>query len=65
MLVVQSLHGQNVYNGGCTLRVDFSNMSKLSVKYNNDKMWDYTNSDLPGGDERMVERDFPYGKLYS
>jgi len=62
---VQSLHGQNIYNGGCTLRVDFSSMSRLSVKYNNDKMWDYTNPDLPSGDERMMERDFHYGKLFT
>ena len=65
MLVVQSLHGQNIYNGGCTLRVDFSKMSKLSVKYNNDKSWDYTNPNLPSGDARMMEPDFPRGKNIS
>jgi len=55
VLVLQSLNGQNIYNGGCTLRIDFSNLSKLSVKFNNDKMWDYTNPDLPSGDERMMD----------
>jgi len=38
-------------------------MNKLSVKFNNEKSWDYTNPDLPSGDERMMERDFRSGKL--
>ena len=58
--VLQALNGQNIYNGGCTLRIDFSNMKKLSVKYNNDKMWDYTNPHLPSGNERMMD-DFRSG----
>lgn len=62
MLVVQSLHGQDIYTGGCTLRVDFSKMSKLSVRYNNDKSWDYTNPNLPSGEERTRERDISHGE---
>jgi len=61
VLVIQCLHGQNIYNGGCTLRVDFSNFDRLSVKFNNEKTWDYTNPDLPRGDERMMEHDFRSG----
>jgi len=59
---MQSLNGQNIYNGGCALRIDFSKMNKLKVKYNNEKMWDYTNPHLPSGDERMMD-DFRSGIL--
>jgi len=38
-------------------------MSKLSVKYNNEKTWDYTNPNLPSGDERMMDDDFHSGEL--
>lgn len=46
----QALDGQNVYNSCCTLRIDYSKMSSLNVKYNNDKSRDYTNPSLPTGD---------------
>lgn len=46
----QALDGQNIYNGCCTLRIDYSKMSSLNVKYNNDKSRDYTNPNLPTGD---------------
>lgn len=46
----QSLDGQNIYNSCCTLRIDYSKMSSLNVKYNNDKSRDYTNPNLPTGD---------------
>lgn len=46
----QALDGQNVYNSCCTLRIDYSKMSSLNVKYNNDKSRDYTNPSLPSGD---------------
>jgi len=45
-----SLNGQNIYNGCCTLRIDFSKLPSLNVKYNNDKSRDYTNPSLPSGD---------------
>ena len=48
--VDQSLNGQNIYNGCCTLRIDFSKLQELNVKFNNDKSWDYTNPNLPAGD---------------
>ena len=34
---LQSLDGQNIYNGCCTLRIDFSKLSNLTVKFNNEK----------------------------
>ena len=42
-----SLDGQNIYNGCCTLRIEYSKLASLNVKYNNDKSRDYTKSDLP------------------
>ncbi|CAD5126291.1 DgyrCDS14445 [Dimorphilus gyrociliatus] len=45
-----SLNGQNIYGGCCTLRIDFSKLTSLNVKYNNDKSRDYTNPTLPSGD---------------
>ncbi|XP_071511301.1 polypyrimidine tract-binding protein 1-like, partial [Diadema antillarum] len=43
------LDGKNIYNNCCLLRIDFSKLTNLSVKYNNDKSRDYT-CDLPIGD---------------
>ncbi|MCI4386231.1 hypothetical protein PGIGA_G00060050 [Pangasianodon gigas] len=45
-----SLDGQNIYNACCTLRISFSKLTSLNVKYNNDKSRDYTRPDLPTGD---------------
>ncbi|KAA0707884.1 Polypyrimidine tract-binding protein 1 [Triplophysa tibetana] len=47
-----ALDGQNIYNGCCTLRISFSKLSSLNVKYNNDKSRDYTRPDLPTGDSQ-------------
>ena len=48
-----SVDGQNIYNGCCTLRIEYSKLSNLNVKYNNDKSRDYTNPTLPTGDHVM------------
>ncbi|XP_018402187.1 PREDICTED: polypyrimidine tract-binding protein 1 isoform X1 [Cyphomyrmex costatus] len=48
-----ALDGQNVYNSCCTLRIDYSKMQNLNVKYNNDKSRDYTNPNLPTGDASL------------
>uniref|UniRef100_A0A8C5D844 Polypyrimidine tract-binding protein 1-like n=1 Tax=Gouania willdenowi TaxID=441366 RepID=A0A8C5D844_GOUWI len=45
-----SLDGQNIYNGCCTLRIGFSKLTSLNVKYNNEKSRDFTRPDLPSGD---------------
>lgn len=45
-----SLHGQNIYNGCCTLQIDYSKLNSLEVKFNNDKSRDYTNLFLPFGE---------------
>ncbi|NWH48645.1 PTBP3 protein, partial [Fregata magnificens] len=44
------LNGQNIYTACCTLRIDFSKLTSLTVKYNNDKSRDFTRLDLPSGD---------------
>lgn len=54
VFVSQSLNGQNIYNGCCTLRIDFSKLPCLNVKYNNDKSRDYTNPSLPSSDNDPV-----------
>lgn len=50
----QSLDGQNIYNGCCTLRISFSKLTSLNVKYNNEKSRDFTRPDLPSGDSQPV-----------
>jgi len=45
-----TINGQNIYNGCCTLKIDFSKLNSLNVKFNNDKMRDFTNPTLPSGD---------------
>uniref|UniRef100_A0A3B4Y7U6 Polypyrimidine tract binding protein 1 n=1 Tax=Seriola lalandi dorsalis TaxID=1841481 RepID=A0A3B4Y7U6_SERLL len=47
-----SLDGQNIYNGCCTLRISFSKLTSLNVKYNNEKSRDFTRPDLPTGDSQ-------------
>ncbi|KAL0277871.1 UNVERIFIED_CONTAM: hypothetical protein PYX00_004998 [Menopon gallinae] len=51
-----SLDGQNIYNSCCTLRIEYSKLSALNVKYNNDKSRDYTNPNLPTGDPTLEGR---------
>ncbi|KAL1116464.1 hypothetical protein AAG570_004937, partial [Ranatra chinensis] len=50
-----SLDGQNIYNSCCTLRIEYSKLTSLNVKYNNDKSRDYTNPSLPNGDSGALE----------
>ncbi|NXY45443.1 PTBP3 protein, partial [Ceuthmochares aereus] len=47
-----TLDGQNIYAGCCTLHIDFSKLTSLKVKYNNDKSRDFTRLDLPSGDSQ-------------
>ncbi|NXY60882.1 PTBP3 protein, partial [Callaeas wilsoni] len=51
-----SLDGHSIYTGCCTLHIDFSKLTNLTVKYNNDKSRDFTRVDLPFGDgQRTLE----------
>jgi len=44
-----TLDGQNIFNSCNTLRIEYSKLSNLNVKYNNDKSRDFTNPTLPPG----------------
>ncbi|XP_009471451.1 PREDICTED: polypyrimidine tract-binding protein 3 isoform X2 [Nipponia nippon] len=44
------LDGQSIYTLCCTLHIDFSKLTNLNVKYNNDKSRDFTRLDLPFGE---------------
>eukprot|EP00096_Caligus_rogercresseyi_P001062 TRINITY_DN1166_c0_g1_i3.p1 TRINITY_DN1166_c0_g1~~TRINITY_DN1166_c0_g1_i3.p1 ORF type:complete len:633 (-),score=255.43 TRINITY_DN1166_c0_g1_i3:1506-3404(-) len=44
-----SLDGQNIYNACCKLKIEYSKLSNLNVRYNNDKSRDYTRPSLPTG----------------
>jgi polypyrimidine tract-binding protein 1 len=48
-----SLSGQNIYNGCCKLKIDFSKLTNLSIKDNNNKSRDYTKPTL-SIDEQIV-----------
>ncbi|XP_032874069.1 polypyrimidine tract-binding protein 3 isoform X2 [Amblyraja radiata] len=50
-----ALDGQNIYNACCTLRIEFSKLTSLNVKYNNDKSRDFTRLDLPSGDGQSID----------
>lgn len=47
-----SLYGQNIHNACFTLHINFSKLTNLNIKYNNDKSHDYTRPDLPSGDNQ-------------
>ncbi|XP_071436128.1 polypyrimidine tract-binding protein 3 [Pithys albifrons albifrons] len=49
-----SLDGQSIYTGCCTLRIDFSKLTSLKIKYNNNKSRDFTRTDLPFGDGQQA-----------
>ncbi|CAF1387678.1 unnamed protein product [Rotaria sordida] len=50
------LHGQNIYNGCCTLQIEYSKLHSLTVKFNNDKSRDYTNPTLPSGEGTIPQQ---------
>lgn len=47
------LDGKNIYPNCCILRIDFSKMLSVNVRYNNDKSRDFTNPDLPSSDDAL------------
>jgi len=59
-----TLDGQNIYNSCCTLRIEYSKLSSLNVRYNNDKSRDYTNPKLPTGDNLLNGPLALPGELY-
>ena len=66
----QALDGQNIYSGCCTLRIEFSRLESLNVKFNNEKSRDFTRNDLPSGSEYILGLSSPVhpnlsGKTYN
>jgi len=54
----KSLHGCDIYNNACTLKVEFARQERLNVKRNDDKTWDFTQAEDFGHikDEPAVQR---------
>ncbi|NXQ96332.1 PTBP3 protein, partial [Sagittarius serpentarius] len=48
------LDGQSIYTACCTLRIEFSRLTHLKVKYNNEKSRDFTRIDLSSGDGQQI-----------
>ncbi|NXS66083.1 PTBP3 protein, partial [Pandion haliaetus] len=48
-----ALDGHCIYSACCTLRIDFSKLASLKVRYNNEKSRDFTRQDLPYGDSQL------------
>jgi polypyrimidine tract-binding protein 2 len=47
-----TLQGRNIYDGCCTLDIQFSNLQELQVNYNNERTRDFTNAALPSEQSR-------------
>lgn len=54
----KSLHGCDIYNNACTLKVEFARQERLNVKRNDDKTWDFTQTEDFGKvkDEPNIQR---------
>ncbi|CAM6037604.1 unnamed protein product [Sphagnum compactum] len=48
-----TLQGRNIYDGCCTLDIQYSNLQELQVNYNNERTRDYTNVTLPSEHTRV------------
>lgn len=63
-----TLQGRNIYDGCCTLDIQFSNLSELQVNLNNERTRDYTNPglppDLPGAQGNMMSLFGENGNIY-
>lgn len=60
-LCVQALNGQQLVQGGCALRIDYSHLHNLNVKYNNDKSRDFTNPHLPINEDGPAPQELGLG----
>eukprot|EP00245_Coleochaete_scutata_P008098 TRINITY_DN240_c0_g1_i1.p1 TRINITY_DN240_c0_g1~~TRINITY_DN240_c0_g1_i1.p1 ORF type:complete len:476 (-),score=95.34 TRINITY_DN240_c0_g1_i1:459-1886(-) len=69
-----ALQGRNIYDGCCTLDIQFSNLQELQVNFNNERTRDYTNNNLPseagalrpppGGNGNMISLFGEGGNMY-
>lgn len=46
--------GHSIYQGCCTLKIAYSKLTYLNVRYNNEKSRDYTRPNLPRGEEPLA-----------
>ncbi|KAF3669788.1 Polypyrimidine tract-binding protein -like protein 3 [Capsicum annuum] len=63
-----SLQGRYTYDGCCQLDIQFSNLDELQVKYNNERLRDYTKPNLPAeqkGKSPQVQGYGDSGAMYS
>ncbi|XP_072048660.1 polypyrimidine tract-binding protein 1-like isoform X3 [Amphiura filiformis] len=59
---IEELNSQNIYNACCTLRITYSKLNNLNVRFNNDKSRDYTRPDLsPGNGLGGLDHALPAG----
>ncbi|XP_042494756.1 polypyrimidine tract-binding protein homolog 3-like isoform X1 [Macadamia integrifolia] len=56
-----ALQGRNIYDGCCTLDIQFSNLSELQVNYNNERSRDFTNPSLPSEQKGRSSQQPGYG----
>ncbi|EFA84392.1 RNA-binding region RNP-1 domain-containing protein [Heterostelium album PN500] len=57
----RELDGQNIYNGCCTLKIQYSSLNNLRIKYNNDKSRDFTNPTLLPGTTSLLSNPIGFG----
>ncbi|KRZ13465.1 Polypyrimidine tract-binding protein 1, partial [Trichinella zimbabwensis] len=57
-----ALDGRALINGCCTMRIEFSKMTTLNVRYNNEKSRDFTNPNLPAG-EAVVDQGLEFASM--
>eukprot|EP00002_Diphylleia_rotans_P008171 TRINITY_DN1790_c0_g4_i1.p1 TRINITY_DN1790_c0_g4~~TRINITY_DN1790_c0_g4_i1.p1 ORF type:complete len:472 (-),score=88.61 TRINITY_DN1790_c0_g4_i1:768-2183(-) len=56
------LNNQNIYPGCCTLFIQFSNLTELSIRFNNERSRDFTNPDLPSGEQAARDGAAPFNQ---
>ena len=55
-LVVEALHGSNIYPECCSMKVEFCKKERLTVKRNDDISWDFTIKISEGDEPRVAKR---------
>ena len=52
-VAMERFQGKNIYSGCNTLNIQYSNLPDITVKYNNDRSYDFTNPSLPAGEQGL------------
>jgi len=56
-----SLHGCDIYNNCCTMKVEYSKMETLQVRENNNMSWDFTDGSEPEGRRPVILNSPDFG----